>query len=157
MDPVVNPARLTEVSLPVRPQGELRLAMQFPVLLSDTMAAAVAALMQTSTRKFSLPLGPGCDGATGEIIVLGFQKPASVVALSVKGRPGQDVSFLAHSHPGGEETLQLKGTTIDGDARYTPGAAWSAAAGSVHAPTGVLDGNGEYLAVSYWPVNTKPV
>ncbi len=157
MDPVVNLQNLTEVRLPDRQQADLRLAFQFPSLLASTMGRGVDALLQNPLKKFPLPLASGCAGATGEILVLGFQKPASVVALRVTGSPGQEVSFLAHAHPGGEETLQLKGATVDGDARYEPGTAWSAPAGSVHQPKGVLDNDGVYLAVSYWPLNTTPI
>lgn len=36
-------------------------------------------------------------------------------------------------------------------------AKWSAPPGSVHQPSGVLDENGEYLVITYWPKGTVTI
>jgi hypothetical protein len=105
-------------------------------------------------KTFDLDYAGEQDDISSDILVLGFEDPHSMVALKLTGPPGTEISFLNHSHPCGEDTIQLRGSTLDGEDIFAPGASWSVASQSHHHPRALLDEEGMYLAVSYWPKNT---
>ena len=136
---------------------DLRISVQIPRLVVEMLARGVDELCKHPIKEFNLYLEKDIANINSEILVIAYDKPHSVVALRLRGEPGKQATFLNHSHPEGEETLQLKGSTLDGNDEFGPGVAWSLAAGTQHHPVAVLDEDGEYLAVSYWPRNTEPV
>ena len=132
----------------------LRFQFLFPPLFTRVLAEAIEKLCETPIRKFDLDYTGDESDVQSDILVLGYEEPHSMVALKLSGRPGAKISFLKHSHPAGEDTIQLRGSTLDGDQKFAPGATWSIAEDSTHHPCALLDENGEYLAISYWPQNT---
>lgn len=128
-----------------------------PPLVLDLVRSSIDQLCINPKKSFKLPLEDYSNVDEAKITVLAYDKPASVAVLLVVGEPGLEVTFLPHRHPKGEHTLQLHGVTIDGDRHYGQGSYWSAGADSIHHPKGVLNENGMYMAVTYWPENTVPV
>ncbi|MCB0317773.1 MAG: hypothetical protein KDD56_03385 [Bdellovibrionales bacterium] len=120
--------------------------------------------IEKPTRKDLLPLRDG-QVSLSEIITLKYSKPSLTAVLLVKGDPGQQITFMGHTHPGGELCLQLKGQTIEEQAGsgfsqdsarvVNPGTILSSGEGSSHSPKGILDEDGVYMALCIWPKGTK--
>ena len=131
------------------------LGSNLPPMLDRVLRAGLN--LEQPLKVFDCPLVGNHPEVKAQILVLAYEKPASVVALRIVGEnslQGKTLTFLRHEHPAGEVTLQLQGQTHDGEESFRPGSIINLPPGSIHQPMAQLDRSGVYLAITYWPQNT---